>query len=89
MLVIKQKSAVERSLSSGKKVLSRAIEQKSAYRAIERSSKKTLLSYLSVSLMNKHTAKKKVKLKTSEQNEAHRLLKHILIILEIVDCAFF
>ena len=33
--------------------------------------------------------KKKVKLKTSEQNEAHRLLKHILIILEIVDCAFF
>ena len=64
----------------------KAIEQKSA---IERSSKKTLLSYLSVSLMNKHNAKKKVKLKTSEQNEAHRLLKHILIILEIVDCAFF
>ena len=34
-------------------------------------------------------SKKKVKLKTSEQNEAHRLLKLILIILEIVDCAFF
>ena len=72
--VERQKSGVER---SSKKVL------------IERSSKKTLLSYLSVSLMNKHNAKKKVKLKTSEQNEAHRLLKHILIILEIVDCAFF
>ena len=64
----------------------KAIEQKSA---IKRSSKKTLLSYLSVSLMNKNNTKKKVKLKTSEQNEAHRLLKHILIILEIVDCAFF
>jgi hypothetical protein len=36
-----------------------------------------------------YASKKKVKLKTSEQNEAHRLLKHILIILEIVDCAFF
>ena len=69
-----------------KAIEQKAIEQKSA---IERSSKKTLLSYLSVSLMNKHNAKKKVKLKTSEQNEAHRLLKHILIILEIVDCAFF
>jgi hypothetical protein len=84
---IEQKSAFAAIERSSKKVLSqKAIEQKSA---IERSSKKTLLSYLSVSLMNKHNAKKKVKLKTSEQNEAHRLLKHILIILEIVDCAFF
>ena len=99
---IEQKSAFAAIERSSKKVLSqqsrdrakkccRAIEQKAIEQksAIERSSKKTLLSYLSVSLMNKHTAKKKVKLKTSEQNEAHRLLKHILIILEIVDCAFF
>ena len=87
---IEQKSAFAAIERSSKKVLSsdraKSDRAKKCYR---RSSKKTLLSYLSVSLMNKHNAKKKVKLKTSEQNEAHRLLKHILIILEIVDCAFF